>query len=293
MLVLEEGRGERVVEAPPRLPPRVRALPWVLLLLAVPSASAAGEAVRIVDVALPDRTMAERAWAADVTLESRLDEPQTVVLLGALYADETETCGTAAGPRFRQFTHLVQERIALAPRETRIVEDWRQMYARASAPGPAPATAQWCVFVAEDGGQAIEYLDLAARPLSIRAVNAPPEGVFTWNPIQPVVAQDVTFTAGGTDADGDPLAYRWDFGHADAGGRAVGEGQVVTESFYPTGAFPVTLYASDGLEETASRQVIEVVDAPPPPRETPLPLVTPVAALLWAALRQRPPPRCR
>ena len=156
------------------MPVAMRAALLLALLPLVPVAAATGEVVDILGVSPPERTMADKPFVVEVTLLNRARDPMEVVLLGALYADDATECGPATAPGFRQFTHLVQERIRLAPAEERTVYGWAQQYGSASA-SARPEDAEWCAFVAEDAGERIEYLDVQGVPLSVRATNAKPE----------------------------------------------------------------------------------------------------------------------
>lgn len=269
------------------------ALALALLPLLLPHAAALGEVVDLVSVAPPERTLADRPFEAEATLRNKAAEARTVLLLAALYAPDANPCGPATGPGFRQFTHLVQERIPLAPGETRVVKAWAHAY-RASSVQAAPAEAEWCAFVAEDAGERIEYLDYERVPLPVRGVNAAPTADFTWTPREPRATQDVTFQATGRDADGDPVTFRWDFGHANASGRRPVEGAVAGHFYYPEGAYVVTLTVSDGLDEAVVTRTLTVLPeaAPPEDRDAPLPLILPLAALALAGLARARRPRC-
>lgn len=259
------------------------ALGLLLALLATPVAAAA---VTVDDVVVPDRTMAGKPF--EVAIRVVNDGPaQDVTLFGALY-DRVEgqgPCGSAADPRFRGFTHLVQERVRLPadgaldfPPEGK---RWLHQYDRADV-AEAPATAEFCVFVADAGAPspAIEYEAYGVVQLSVRGSNAAPTASFTWSPETPGATQDAAFQAEGEDADGDPLTFRWDFGHLNASGRAVAEGARVTHFFYPAGEYVVTLVATDGLNETSVARTVRVAEEPAsdPGRGSPVPL-GPVALL--------------
>lgn len=270
----------------------------LLLLLLTPLASAAGVDVR--DVRVPDRTMAGVAFGASVTVENLDDAPRVVHLLAALYrsAEGQGPCGPATDPRFETFTPLVQARLDLPARAVVAYpppgETWLQMY-QVEHVEAQPRDEEWCVFAAEDRGQQIEYLDVEAVPLSVRGANARPVATFEWSPGSPIEAVDVTFDAQATDADGDPVTFTWDFGHANASGRAVASGPRVTHFFYPAGQYTVTLRASDGLQEGVVLENIRVApearskDEDAGTNETPLPLVLTLAAALLALLRRSRP----
>lgn len=269
------------------------ALGLLLALLATPVAAAA---VSVDDVVVPERTMAGKPF--EVALRLVNDGPaQDVTLFGALY-DRVEgqgPCGSATDPRFRGFTHLVQERVRVPangaldfpPEGAR----WLHRYDREDVPD-APGLAEFCVFVADAGAPspAIEYEAYGVVPLNVRGTNAVPTASFTWEPETPGATQDAVFRAEGADADGDPLGFRWDFGHLNASGRAVADGARVTHFFYPAGEYTVTLVATDGLNETIVARTVRVAEAPAaePARGLPVPLgpIALVAVVVALALRR-------
>lgn len=282
--------------------PRSLLVSAVLLLILMSHSRALGEVVDIIGVSPPERTMAGKPFVVEVMLQNRAEAPRTVVLLGALYAKDAAECGPATQPGFKQFTHLVQERVTLQAGERRVVRNWTQAYEASNAEA-APRNAEWCAFVTEDAGERLNYLDYQSAPLSVRGANARPTASFSWLPERPVEARDVWFAAEGADADDDPVTFRWDFGHANASGRRPAEGATPTHFFYPAGRYVVTLAASDGLEETLVTREVEVLPeggasatttTPPVPREAaPLPLILPLAALAAAAWARARRPRCR
>lgn len=274
----------------------------LLLTLALPLVSAQGEVVDIVRVETPARTMAEQPFSANVTVQNR-GGPVTLDLLAALYSPGATDCGPATDPSFRGFTHLVQERLDLAPGETRVIADWRNAYGQERVEAK-PREMTWCVFAARSDGTRLDYLDVEVVALSARGENARPTASFSWSPERPRVAEDVRFVARGQDADGDPVTFAWDFGRFDASGRARAEGEVATHAFYPEGTYTVTLTASDGLETMTMGQVLDVATgaaAPPEDEErpTPAPLALTLAAVASASLaatswrHPRPRPRSR
>lgn len=267
----------------------------LLLLAALLAAPTAGATVTVEDVVVPERTMANQAFDVRVTLANN-GPAATVYLFGALYVGEGGPCGASDGGRFRTFTHLVQEAV-LVPTNGRVDypapgERWQHRYQPEDTPGE-PSVEELCILVARSAtGPQLEYESYRSTPLSVRATNAPPEASFTWSPASPVVAQDARFAASGTDADGDPIVFRWDFGHVNATGRAVAEGADATHFFYPEGEYVVTLVATDGLQETRVQRTVTVVAAADPPaavtlveRDAPLPWWLGLGALLLVARR--------
>lgn len=273
---------------------------WVLLglVLLAPMAQAA---VTVENVKVPERTAAARPFPVSMSLFN--DGPaRTVTLMAALYEfrDGEGPCGPATDARFRTFTHLSQERVDL-PANARIAwppegRSWIQRYDARDVPA-RPDTMELCVFVARNApGPQLDYEAFASVPLSVRAVNAPPTGAFSWSPETASATDDVVFSATGSDADGDPLAFRWDFGHANATGRAVATGPRAVHFFYPEGDYVVTLVVSDGMDETPVERGVRI-GAPRSEDEVPAGVVEqartpsawwlPVAALALVALRRR------
>lgn len=268
------------------------------LLAVLPAAAAVGEEVDIVAVRAPERTAAGHAFDARVDLHNK-GAAREVYLFAALYeGDAEEPCGPAGSPRWRGFTPLVQAVVDL-PAGARVTyppegQRWAHRYG-ADQVERAVTTDEWCVFVAEDdAAPSLRYLDLESVALATRGQNAPPSGSFAFAPDPAPVAADVRFEATGTDADGDPLVFRWDFGHANASGRGRAEGAVAFHPFYPEGTYAVTLTVSDGFDEAVVARDVAVLpaDAVPPPAPVtsvardpvPAPLLLP--ALLVAALHR-------
>lgn len=266
------------------------------LVLAAPLAAAQG-GVRVVDVELPERTLAGRPFEARVTLRND-GEALNVTLLAALYrhAEGKQPCGPASGPAFRTYTHLVQESVRL-PKDATVVypdpdERWLQRY------GPDHVEAgdrleEWCVFVARQASTAaIDYQAYASERLRTRGVNEPPAASMEV-PEFIEAARPAQFRASASDPEGDPVTFRWDFGHLNATGRAVAEGPAPVHRFYPEGSYVVTLVASDGFDEARIEQSVEALpegSAPVdtrPQQRTPVPaLLAPAAILLALALRR-------
>lgn len=248
----------------------------------------AGAAVSVEEIAAPERTRAEKPFPVTLRLTNDGDA-RTVYLFGALYDREegSAPCGPATDPRFRTFTHTYNEAVRLPARSTTTYPqsgDWLHHYATRDVEA-APELAQFCIFVANAStGPLIQYEGYATTTLSVRGVNALPVTSFTWEPETPRAGEDVEFRAEGSDADGDPVAFRWDFGHRKASGPAVAEGREATTFFYPEGEYVVTLYAGDGLDEApVSRTITAIAADAPTPEDGSSPLSQPLWILLFAA----------
>ena len=87
-------------------------------------------------------------------------------------------------------------------------------------------------------------------------VLAPPSGVdFSWDPAEPVVNQEITFT--GTAQGSEPLTYVWDWGDGGAGG-----GAVATHAYAAPGDYLVTLTVSNDCDSVTMQQVVHVYAGP-------------------------------
>lgn len=287
----------------------MRALPTLLFafLLLAPTSLAQGELVEILDVRVPERTLGGTRFPVDVTLRNHGATEVEVSLMGALYPRApggSPPCGdvrTGGG----KLTHTFQPVIHIQPGESITYppanqQDWMHLYLASDAPD-TPTDREFCVFAFNpQRDQTIEYYDFDSGALNVRAKNQAPEVSFTWSPESPGATRDVHFVGTASDADGDPVSYRWDFGHANASGHAYASGPEAFHPFFPAGSYTVTLSVSDGFEErSVSRTVVvgpedsaEPVDVEP--RAAPGRSVIPVpvhllagAAMLAALLARR------
>lgn len=283
----------------------MRSVLWACLLLATVAtpAAAVGEEVDLLAVHAPGRTAAGLPFEVSVELHNK-GAARVVYLFAALYEGDPagSPCGAATDPRFRTYTPLYQARIELVANERRAWpaerDRWQHVY-QAEDVEPAPTTDEFCVFVAQDAAPPhLEWLDFESLRMLTRGTNAAPVGDFTWAPASPRAAEDVAFSATGADAEDDPLTFAWDFGHANASGRARAEGAVAYHPFYPDGTFTVTLTVSDGFNATVVRRDVTVVPetgAVTPTvavggagdDETPVPPILALAAAGAAALLRR------
>lgn len=259
-------------------------LALLALLLIVPPAQAqqaqpTGAVIDILDVGAPPQTAAGKAFELNVTLVNRATTDRNVTLFAGLYSTRSSSdspCGAATSTRFRNFTHLYQPVFRIKAGETLVYPHpgntaWKQLYFANDVP-EKPATYELCVFAAEsEQGQQIDYFDYHSLALPVRAGNVPPRGDFTFTPTAPTATELVKFKASGTDADGDALTYRWDFGYLNASGRVRADGASASHAFYPPNEYTVTLAISDGLEETLVSHTFTVAQetAPTPAPVTP------------------------
>lgn len=277
-------------------------------LLALPAASAAGEEVDITEVRAPERTMAGKTFHLEVDLQNK-GAARTVYLYAVLYEgrDPDAPCGPITDPRYRTTTPLYQAIVQL-PANGRVTfpkegETWGQRY-QAEHVEARETVDELCVFAAErQETTGVDWLDYESVALRTRAQNAPPSGAFTWTPETPRATEDVTFTATGEDADGDPLTFAWDFGHYNVSGRAKATGSTATHAFYPDGTYVVTLTISDGFADTVVTRDVRVTlpqgaqpddggSGPAPVTQSdgrwlPVPFILAPLAMLAAALLRR------
>lgn len=294
-------------DARPSRPSRARVLALAAaagVLALVLLAPAAAATVTVEDVLLPERTMAGKTFPVSLTLRNDGATPRSVYLFAALYDKDAAggPCGASASPRFRTFTHLVQEAVNVPARGSVAYPDaddeWLQLYGSEDVDAE-PQVEELCIFVANASStQAIQYESFESLDLSVRGVNAAPTASFTWDPEVPGATRDVRFSAEGSDLDGDPVAFSWDFGYVGASGRARASGATATTFFFPPGEYVVTLTASDGLEDTQVARTIGVVEAGSEPtpatastggggREIPASAAVAIASLAVARLMRR------
>jgi hypothetical protein len=91
------------------------------------------------------------------------------------------------------------------------------------------------------------------------ATNVSPVVVAGASALSASTGQTITFTAAATDANGDTLAYAWDFGDGD---YSVDNSAVTTHSFGSAGEYPVVVTVSDMKGGVARDSVIVTIGAP-------------------------------
>ncbi|MCD6464528.1 PKD domain-containing protein, partial [Candidatus Woesearchaeota archaeon] len=97
-------------------------------------------------------------------------------------------------------------------------------------------------------------------PITVLPVNDAPVALFSFEPLNPVVGQEVLFNASESfDVDGDVLTFVWDFGDGSSG-----EGVIAEHVYNETGVYHVTLIVSDDLEHSLAVQDLEVLENQPP-----------------------------
>lgn len=260
--------------------------------LALPLAQAT---VTVDIISVPARTAAAHPFGVDLSLAND-GAGRAVYVFGALYdrAEGPSGCGPATDGRFRGFTHMVQERVEVPANGVVAFPApgarWLHQY-QAEDVGSA-RDADFCVFVANaSSGPLIEYESFDAIPLNVRASNAVPVASFAWEPEGPRAGESVRFRAEASDAEGDPLALAWDFGHFTARGRATAQEEAPAIAFHNAGEYVVTLVASDGMDEARATRSIVVADAgapEPTPRGIPgVGALAVMAALAAGAARRR------
>jgi PKD repeat protein len=91
-------------------------------------------------------------------------------------------------------------------------------------------------------------------------VNGAPEIDFTFFPADPLAGEGVAFAADATDAEGDDVTLKWDFGDGEDAG-----GATATHSYAAAGTYAVVLTATDahGAVATRSRDVTVAADPGP------------------------------
>ncbi|MFC2046479.1 PKD domain-containing protein [Chloroflexota bacterium] len=130
-----------------------------------------------------------------------------------------------------------------------------------------------CVCIACIAVSLLIYLEKSgtATPEPTPTIGQAPEAVITYNPVEAMVGQEVTFDGSQSRPGSSPIAtYEWNFGDG-----TTGSGSVVTHVYNAPGSYPVTLTVTgeDGLGNTGGpvEMVIRDAQAPAP---TPTPPTT-------------------
>lgn len=97
--------------------------------------------------------------------------------------------------------------------------------------------------------------------LTVESANSPPSANFSYFPTDPAPDEQVTFTAGATDKDGDVVAYAW-----TVDGDPVGESPDLAYTFGASGEYVVelTVRDDDGATDTASETILVASENDPP-----------------------------
>ncbi len=107
------------------------------------------------------------------------------------------------------------------------------------------------------GGTVPESLDVVVM-IGAFPSNQPPTLAIKGSTVVPAVNATVTFTASAADADGDPLAYYWDFGDGTFGNNSA----TAQKSWATAGEYLVRCTATDMKGGTASDSVVVRVGSP-------------------------------
>jgi chitodextrinase len=107
----------------------------------------------------------------------------------------------------------------------------------------------------------------------------PPVSSFTYSPPNPMVNDTITFDASGcSDADGIIVSYLWDFGDGDTS-----TSQNPTHAYDQEGSYTVTLTVTDddGLTDTATKTISDVIPEFPTWTILPLFAITTLAVMIY------------
>jgi len=121
------------------------------------------------------------------------------------------------------------------------------------APADAAAGTYSIVIVAGSPvGIGLDNYDITYRTGTLR-VYAPPVACFTWSPDCPKEGQPFPLEDCSTDADGDVVSWRWDFGDG-----TTSDDRHPTAQFERAGTYTVTLTVTDndGLSDTVSHEIV-------------------------------------
>ncbi len=106
-----------------------------------------------------------------------------------------------------------------------------------------------------------------AKTVRVVLPNQSPVAIFTVEPLEPTVNQEVTFDASAAaDPDGTIVSYSWDFGDQTAG-----QGKIVKHRYKAAGTYKVTLTITDDKGATSSAfQNLVIKEQALPPNQPPL-----------------------
>jgi len=92
-----------------------------------------------------------------------------------------------------------------------------------------------------------------SKSSQIKIINSIPTASFNYNPLNPVVNQEITFDgSSSSDLDGSITAWTWDFGDG-----SVGDGNIVKHSYSKNGSYTIklTVVDNDGASKTVSKVI--------------------------------------
>lgn len=275
---------------------RRAALPALALLLALMAPAQAqdvgrGERVDVVAAEFPALAVAERPFYINVTVRNKEPVEHTVLLFATLYSGSSDT--PCEGSRALQPLSKFQKSVSLGPRATERVEGepahWAQVVNGSRVPGDGSyEVCVWARLAQCPAEQPVAacFMDFHNLQLAVRLRNEAPQVAARAEPVSGTTATSFRFTAEGSDPEGDPVHYRWDFGDGSEG-----QGPRATHRFRLPGSYKVTLNATDGFDFAEARVVVQVAasgssGANPVPG---WPFASILAALaLTAARRARP-----
>ncbi len=106
-----------------------------------------------------------------------------------------------------------------------------------------------------------------AKTVRVVLPNQSPVAIFTVEPLEPTVNQEVTFDASAAaDPDGTIVSYSWDFGD-----QTTGQGKIVKHRYKAAGTYKVTLTITDDKGATSSAfQNLVIKEQALPPTQPPL-----------------------
>lgn len=106
-----------------------------------------------------------------------------------------------------------------------------------------------------------------AKTVRVVLPNQSPVAIFTVEPLEPTVNQEVTFDASAAaDPDGTIVSYSWDFGD-----QTTGQGKIVKHRYKAAGTYKVTLTITDDKGATSSAfQNLVIEEQALPPTQPPL-----------------------
>ncbi len=106
-----------------------------------------------------------------------------------------------------------------------------------------------------------------AKTVRVVLPNQPPVAIFTVEPLEPTVNQEITFDASAAaDPDGSIVSYSWDFGD-----QTTGQGKIAKHTYKAAGTYKVTLTVTDDKGASSSAfQNLAIKEQVLPPNQPPL-----------------------
>lgn len=246
-------------------------------------AQGTGERVDVAGAQFPPFVVPGRTFYINVSVHNRDAAPHDVLLFMRVYDGRGQACDEA---RAIDAPSRFHKGVALAPGQEVRVEGEREHWGQVlNASRYAAGVYEMCVWArlaqCPAGELAACLLDREPVFETVRLRNAPPTVRARAQPEEGPLPTRFAFTAQGSDADGDPLTYRWDFGDGE---QAVGAS--VEHAYRGAGRFTARVNVTDGADFAEDRVTV-VVREGGGGKGAPAPGVAALVLALMALARRR------